>query len=176
MPRMRRLIRRLPWAVAFVAAASVMVACGSGSATVGPLTLEVPEGWLITDREPNTIKVTNGTIGSETSTKPGTATAVFDVYVESDQTLKQFNGVLRENNVKAEQERFEIDGFDATVVSYETTSFGPATEVVFVPEWDVRIVYRAAYGDQEAAFVRHRAEFREALESIRFEDRRKAPA
>ena len=151
-------------------------ACGSSDATIGPLTLEPPKGWLVSDREADTIKVTNGTIGDETATKAGTATAVFDVYVDSDQSLEEFRDVLRENNVEWEQERIDIDGSDAVVVSYESTGFGPSTEVVFVLDWDVRIVYRAAYADAQAAFERHRGEFRRALDSITFEGRPPARA
>ncbi len=162
-------MRRLVWLLAFAAFAAI--ACGSAAATVGPLTLEPPDGWLVTDREADTIKVTNGTIADETSTKAGTATAVFDVYVSSDQSVGDFRDVLRENNVEAEEEQIEIDGHNAVVLSYESTAFGPSTEIVFVPDWRVRIVYRAAFPDAEAAFARHQEEFRAALETIRFEGR-----
>jgi hypothetical protein len=151
--------------------ALVAIACASSAATIGPLTLKPPEGWLVTDREAGSIKVTNGTIGDAQSTKAGTATAVFDVFVGSDQTLSDYRTYLRENNIEAKQDRIEVDGYDAVVVLSETTGVDPSMEVVFVPEWDVRIVYRAAYPDAEAAFERHRDEFRQALRSITFEGR-----
>ena len=56
-------------------------------------------------------------------------------------------------------------------MSYETSYFGPSTEVVFVPQWRVRAVYRAAYPDDESAFVENRPAFRTALKSIRFAGR-----
>lgn len=147
----------------------IAVACGSSRSTIGPLTLEPPEGWLTVDREADTLKVTNGTIGEETGTREGDATAVFDVFVDSSQTVREFRKVLRENNVRFKESDLKVGGYDAIVVSYRTTSFAPSSEVVFIPEWNVRIVYRAAYGDQESAFERNRPQFREALRSITFE-------
>lgn len=154
-----------------IAAAALLVAfaCGSSRSTIGPLTVEPPDGWLAVDREADTLKVTNGTIGEETGTRQGDATAVFDVFVNSSQTVREFRKVLKENNVRYDEEAMEIDGYDAMLFSYRTTAFAPSSEVVFVPEWNVRIVYRAAYGDEEAAFERYRPDFREALRSITFE-------
>ena len=157
--------------IALVAALLIVASCGSSASTVGPLTITPPEGWLVTDREPGTIKVTNGTIGSEESTKPGTATAVFDIYVDQSQTVDEFRKVLKEHNVEPKIERRKIDGADAVIVSYRTSSFGPSSEVVFVPEWKVRIVYRAAFGDSESSFARYRPEFRDALDAISFSGR-----
>jgi hypothetical protein len=125
----------------------------------------------VSDRQLGTIKVTNGTVGDGTSSQRGTATAVFDVYIDSGQSLADFRKVLKDNNVAANEERLTIDSYDAVIVASDTTAFAPASEVVFIPEWDVRIVYRAAYGDQRAAFVRNRPAFRQALASISFEGR-----
>lgn len=156
--------------VAAAALALIVAACGSDTA-IGDLTLVPPTGWLVTDRQDDTIKVTNGTIADETSTKPGTATAVFDVYVDSKQTVDDFVDALEESNVDPKRERLEVDGFGAVIVSYPTSHFGPSTEVLFVPDWSVRIVYRAAYPDDESAFVANRPAFRKAIRSIRFEGR-----
>ncbi len=161
---------RLRITVASFAIVAVAVACGSET-TIGDLTLVPPEGWLVTDRQEDTIKVTNGTIADETSTRAGTATAVFDVYVDSAQTVDEFVRALEENNVEPRQERLEVDGYDAVIVSYPTSHFGPSTEVLFVPEWRVRIVYRAAYPDDESAFVANRRAFRSAIRSVRFSGR-----
>lgn len=154
--------------LAIVSALVAAAACGSSASTVGPLTITPPQGWLVTDREPGTIKVTNGTIASETSTTAGTATAVFDIYVDQSQTVDEFREVLKEYNVEPKIERRKIDGSDAVVVSYRTSAFGPSSEVVFVPEWKVRIVYRAAFPDSELSFVRYRSDFRDALDAISF--------
>ena len=163
MPRLRRLSRSV-----LVVMTLATIACGSSTATIGPLTLDPPKGWLVTDRESNSMKLTNGTIADETSTKAGTATAVFDVYVDSDQTLAEFRKSQRANNIDLTQERIEVGGYDAVVVSWEAGP-DPQMEVVFVPDWEVRIVYRAAFPDAQAAFERHRDEFRSALGSIRFD-------
>jgi hypothetical protein len=146
------------------------VACASES-RIGDVTLVPPEGWHVTERTENSIKVTNGSIGSDTSTKPGTATAVFDVYVDSSQTVDEFEEALDEYHVDPDIDRMRLDGYRAVLVSYETSGFGPSTEVVFVPEWKVRIVYRAAYPKDESAFTNNRAAFRKALRTIRFSGR-----
>jgi hypothetical protein len=152
------------------AVALVAVACTS-ERTIGPLTITPPDGWHVTDHETDSIKVTNGTIADEQATKPGTATAVFDVYVNSEQTVKEFERALEKSNVKAREELTKVGGYEATIVAYDTSYFGPSSEVVFVPEWHVRIVYRAAFGDDESAFVENRPAFRSALRSIRFSGR-----
>jgi hypothetical protein len=160
-------LRRL---VASGVLAVLVVACSS-ERTLGPLTITPPEGWFVSDREVESIKVTNGTIADETATKPGTATAVFDVYIDSAQTVEEFEKALKGNNVDPKKERTTIGGYDAVIVSYGSSAFGPSTEVVFVPSWRVRAVYRAAYPDDESAFVENRPAFRTALRSIRFEGR-----
>ena len=160
---------------AVVLAASLLLVACSSERTIGPLTITPPSGWHVTGREMDNLKVTNGTIADDDSTKPGTATAVFDVYVDSEQTVKEFEEALRQENVEPKKETLRVGGYDAVIVSYPTGAFGPATDVVFVPEWKVRIVYRAAYTD-DAAFARHRPAFRSALRTIRFSGRPPARA
>ncbi len=157
--------------VAVTVASLVAIACGSSSSTLGPLTLQPPQGWYVTDREADQIKVTNGTIADENSTEPGTATAVFDVYVRSTQTVAEFRKALKENNVDPLEERIDVGGYDAVRVSYPTSFFGPSTEVVFVPEWEVRMIYRAAFPSDESAYTRNRTAFRRAVTSISFSGR-----
>lgn len=159
---MRRLI-----AAALLAA----TACGSSTSTIGPLTIDPPDGWLVVDRQLGSIKVANGSMGSDVATRPGAATAVFDIYVDSAQSLEDFRGVLEDNNVRWREERIEIDGYDAVVVSFDRSAFAPSGETVFVSDWKVRIAYRAARGDAEAAFERNRGAFRATLRSITFEGR-----
>jgi hypothetical protein len=146
-------------------------ACSSGPPRLGPLTIEPPRGWYVSDREPESIKVTNGTIADDNSTSPGTATAVFDVYINSTQTVAEFRKALKKGNAAPKEERLRVDGYDAVIVSYATSYFGPSSDVLIVPEWNVRAVYRAARGDDEATFARHRPDFRSAVTSIRFSGR-----
>jgi hypothetical protein len=157
-------VRRLIACVAFFA----LAACGSGSSKLGPLLVDPPDGWLVTDRTDESIKITNGSIADDESTKPGTATAVFDIYVNSTQTSDEFVEVLRDNNVKPEIEHLQVDGWPASLVSYESGSFGPSSDVLFVDSFQVRAVYRAAFPDAESAFARHRSDFRETIATIRF--------
>jgi hypothetical protein len=159
-----------------VAAIALTAAACSSERTIGPLAITPPSGWHVSDHETDSIKVTNGTIADDSSTRPGTATAVFDVYVNSEQTVKEFKHALKENNVRPHEQPLKVGGYDAVVVAYDTSYFGPATEVVFVPEWKVRIVYRAAYPDDESAFVNNRPAFRSALRTIRFSGRPPARA
>jgi len=144
------------------------VACGSGSTTIGPLTMQVPDGWQVTDREGSNLKVTDGTIAGPTATRAGTATAVFDIYVDSSQTPKEFMAYLREQKIEAGRVETKIGGYDAEILSYEGSSVGGRQEAVFVPRWKVFILYRAAFRDDDAAFFRGREAFRRAVESITF--------
>ncbi len=168
MPPLRRLTTSKK---SVVIALLLATACGTSSSVVGPLELTPPDGWLVTDRQPGTIKVTNGTVGDGTDSRRGNATAVFDVYVDSAQSLVEFREVLDENNVRSSEERIEIDGYEAVVVVSEPSAFAPASETAFIPEWDVRIVFRAARADRESDLERNRPAFRRALASIRFRGR-----
>jgi hypothetical protein len=137
--------------------------------------MHVPDGWQVSDRESTSIKLTNGTIADENSTKPGTATAVFDVYIRSAQTVDEFRDILREQHVRPDEERLRVHGYAAIIVSYGASDFGPPTEVAFIPDWRVQIVYRAAFSEDRAAFVNERPAFRRALRSIRFSGRPRTP-
>jgi hypothetical protein len=143
-------------------------ACGSGSTTIGPVTLDVPDGWQVSDREGSNLKVTDGTIADPTATRAGTASAVFDVYVDSEQTPERFLTYLREQKIEAGRVKTKIGGASAEIFSYEGTSVGGKQEAVFVPRWRVFILYRAAFRDDDAAFFRGRGAFRRALESVTF--------
>jgi hypothetical protein len=169
MPRVRTTARLTLFTLGVVLAGWA-TACGGSEVTLGPLSITPPEGWYVTDRQDETIKVTNGTIADEHSTEAGTATAVFDIYIRSTQTTSEFRKALKENNVDPKLERIKVGGYTADLVSYATSYFGPSTEVVFIPDWEVRIVYRAAFAD-DAAFARHRSAFRSALRSLRFRGR-----
>jgi hypothetical protein len=149
----------------------LFVACGSSETKLGPLTFEPPKGWFVTDRDDTTIKVTNGTIAGDTTTHAGTATAVFDIYLDSTQTPAQFRKVLRSNNVRPKTEKLEVDGYEAVIISYGSSYFGPSSDVLFIPAWKVQAAYRAAFPDDNAAYERNRPDFRAAIASIRFSGR-----
>lgn len=146
----------------------VAVSCSPGSASIGPLTLDVPEGWMVTDREGNNLKLTNGTIADANSTKAGTATAVFDIYVDSPQTPDAFADYLREQHIGAQRSMTKVDGYAAEIFSYRGESVGGRQEAVLIPRWRVFILYRAAFRGADAAFLRGRAAFRRAVDSITF--------
>lgn len=154
--------------MATATAALALVACASGTTTIGPLTLEVPDGWRVTDREATSLKLTNGTIADPTSMRPGTATAVFDIYVESGQTVDAFAAYLDEQGVEPERTAIRVGGYPAERFAYQGRSVGGMQEAVIVPRWRVFILYRAAFRGADAAFRRGRAAFRRAVGSISF--------
>ncbi|MGH2760007.1 MAG: hypothetical protein ACRDKJ_10660 [Actinomycetota bacterium] len=151
-----------------VAISLLAAACGSGSTTIGPLTLDVPDGWQVSDREGGNLKLTDGTIADPTATRAGTATAVFDIFVDSAQTPEKFLEYLREQKIEAGKVKTTIGGAPAEIFSYEDSSVGGRQEAVFIPRWRVFILYRAAFRDDDAAFFRGRDAFRRALESVTF--------
>lgn len=145
-----------------------LAACGDSTTSIGPLSMKVPKGWQVSDREPNNLKLTDGSIGEPTGTKPGTATAVFDIYTESSQTTKAFLAYLREQRITPKQEHIVIDGSAAERFVYSGRSVGGRQEAVIVPEQRVFILYRAAFRGDDDAFLRGRAAFRFAVRSITF--------
>src|SRR5437016_5487981 len=112
-------MHRWPNRASRIAAALFLLttACGRGGASVGPLTIDVPSGWRVADNEGGDLKLTDGTIADENSTKPGTATTVFDVYVPSAQTLSSFLVFLREQKIVPKQEAVVIGGYQGVVLS-----------------------------------------------------------
>jgi hypothetical protein len=155
-------------AIAGVALLLAFVACASSTTSIGPLTMKVPEGWQVSDREGTNLKLTDGTIGQVTATKPGTATAVFDIYVESPQTTEKFLDYLREQKIDPRIQQRRIGGDNATVFAYSGRSVGGRQEAVLIPRRRVFILYRAAFRDDDGAFLRGRGAFRRALASITF--------
>lgn len=147
---------------------AVAIACGQATTTIGPLAIQVPDGWLVTDREATSVKITDGTIADGNSTKPGTATAVFDIFVDHAQSPDDFDAYLREQDIEPTRRTTRIGGYAAEVFSYRGVSVGGRQEAVFVPRWRVFILYRAAFRGADAAFLRGRADFRRALDSISF--------
>ena len=161
---------RLTVRVVVVLAVFAGLACGQATATVGPLTLDVPEGWLVTSREGNNMQLANGTTGAATSNEAGTAKAVFDIYLESDISPSEYAERLREDNVGVSEEKTTVGGEDAVILSYEGTAVAGKQEAVFIPDREIRIVYRAAFGGDDGSFFAGRPAFRSAVRSIRFSD------
>lgn len=157
-------------AVCAAALLAALAGCGAYTTSIGPLKLTVPEGWRVTDREGDNLKLTDGSIGEPSSTKAGTATAVFDVYVNSSQTPKAFLAYLREQGIKPARESTRIDGYAAEYFRYSGASVGGHQEALFVPRWRVFVLYRAAFAGADGAFFRGRAAFRRAMGSISFEE------
>lgn len=164
MSRVRRALSRIAVAAALV----VLSSCGSGSTTIGPLTLDVPDGWQVSDREGSNLKITDGSIADPTATRAGTATAVFDIYVNSAQTPDTFLDYLREQKIEAGRVKTTIGGAPAEIFSYEGSAVGGRQEAVFIPRHRVFILYRAAFRNDDAAFFRGRDDFRAALDSVSF--------
>jgi hypothetical protein len=169
-------MRGLALRAAACVALAVVTACGAYTTAIGPLKLTVPEGWRVSDREGDNLKLTDGTIADPNSTKPGTATAVFDIYVNSSQTPETFARYLREQHIKPVREKTRIDGYAAEFFRYSGSSVGGHQEALFVPRWRVFVLYRAAFLGADAAFFRGRGAFRRAMGSITFEGGSASPA
>ena len=82
----------------------------------------------------------------------------------------EYRNSLLEQNVGSKPQDIEVDGYDATLLTYVGPAVGGRQEAVFVPRWEVRIVYRAAFANDDAAFFAGRSAFRDALRSITFSD------
>lgn len=151
-----------------VGAIVALAACGDYTTSIGPLTMKVPTGWQVSDREANNLKLTDGSIGESTETEAGTATAVFDIYVDSTQTTKSFLQYLSEQRITPKRERLRVDGYNADLFRYSGRSVGGRQEAVVIARWRVFILYRAAFRGDDGAFLRGRGAFRAALRSITF--------
>lgn len=157
---------RLRGRVVALAAASLLVSCGGGRASIGPVAIDVPDGWHVTSSGGDNLQIADGSTGGATGTAAGSATAVFDVYVNSTVSAEEYTENLRRDNVGVKTERISVDGFDAVRLTYSGAAAAGRQEAVFVSEWDVRIVYRAAFANDNAAFLRGRSAFRRAVASI----------
>lgn len=147
----------------------ILVACSSGQ-PFGPLEIDVPEGWRVTDRGDQRLQIADGTVASETETEPGDATAVFDLFVDSAQTVQSLRDTHRNLDVEWTEEQLEIDGHDAVAFHATGEGVAGARETVLIPDYRVLIIYRAAFPNDRGAFESGHAAFREALRSIRFSE------
>lgn len=152
----------------------VTVACAEASTSIGPLSLDVPKGWRVTSRGGDNLQLANGTTGGATEDQAGTAKAVFDIYLNSEVTANEYRKSLLDDNVGANAEDIEIDGYDAVLLTYVGAAVAGRQEAVFVPRWEVRIVYRAAFPNDDGAFFAGHSAFRSAIRSITFSDREPA--
>lgn len=144
-----------------------MASCGSGQ-SFGPLTIDVPDGWRVTDRGEQRLQIADGTVASETETEPGDATAVFDLFLESAQTVQSLRDTHRTLEAEWSEDRLEVDGEEAIV--FRATGEGVAgdRETVLIPAYRVLIIYRAAFPNDRNAFETGHEAFRSAVRSIRF--------
>ncbi len=154
----------------FFIAALAATACAEGTTSVGPMSIDVPKGWRVTSRGGDNLQLANGSTGDADSDRAGTAKAVFDIYLNSKTTVDEYRKGLLEQNVGSKQEDFEVDDYDATLLTYVGPAVGGRQEAIFIPRWNVRVVYRAAFANDDGAFFAGRSAFREALRSITFSD------
>jgi hypothetical protein len=152
----------------------VASACASPVAkteTIGPLTIDVPAGWQTTREGRNTIKFTDGSVAAEDSTRAGSATAVFDLYLNSTHTAGSYRKLVDNQGGRLLGESaMTVDGEPATVLDIEGESFAGRWTVVVIDTRDVLIVYRAAYPNDDEAFNDGRPHLLDAVRSIRFEE------
>jgi hypothetical protein len=164
-----RLPRRRFGPVAVAMAAILFVtACGQATTSIGPASLEVPEGWRVTNRTSQSIQVADGTTGGGTATEAGTARAVFDVYASSTLDPHDLAEQLRGDNVGVRVEESSFGGHEAVVLSHAGHEGSGRQITVVFPDWQVHLVYRAAFAGDDAAFFSGRSAFMRSLRSISF--------
>lgn len=148
--------------------ALLLLSCaGEGRTSIGPVSIEVPEGWQVTRRTQQSLQIADGSAGGGTESQAGTATAVFDIFVNAPITAEEFRDQLLDQDIGASSEELVIDGHNAVVLSYTGEAVAGSQEAVFIPDRSVQIVYRAAFPDDVTAFNDGRAAFRAAVRSIR---------
>ncbi len=122
----------------------------------------------MTDRTDARLQIADGSVAEETESEPGDAEAVFDVFLDSSQTVQSLRDTHANLEVEWTEERLEIDGHET--VAFHATGEGVAgnRETVLVPDYRVLIIYRAAFPNDPAAFDAGYEDFRRAVRSIRF--------
>ena len=140
----------------------------SQATTFGPLRLTVPEGWQVTRRGSEDLQIARGTAAADTDSAPGTATAVFDLYLDSDHTVDSYREMLTEQDIGVKTEEWTVNGEQAVVMSYEGRATAGPQEAVLFPDHRVLIVYRAAFPNDRSAFHSGRPAFRRTVRSITF--------
>lgn len=147
----------------------ILTACSSGQA-FGPLEIDVPEEWRVTDRTDARLQIADGTAAEDTDSEPGDATVVFDVYLDSATTVQSWRDTHRNLDVEWTEEQLEIDGHDAVAFHATGEGVAGARETVLIPDHRVLVIYRAAFENDRPAFDAGYEPFREALRSIRFSE------
>lgn len=160
---------RAPARRALTAVALAASACASGPASVGPLRIEIPDGWRVTRSLDESLQLADG-LDNVDQDAPGAARAVFDVYLNSPHTRDSYEALLEDNNTKpADEQELTLDGRTAYLIEYEADAFAGRQIAVIIPSEEIHIVYRAAKIRDNASFYRGRSAFLGAVLSIRFE-------
>lgn len=133
--------------------------------------MDVPEGWQVTRRLSDSLQMADGTAASDTANVPGTATAVFDVYTSSGQTVESYRSMLRGHVKSLEVTEEDVDGHTVVFLDYTGEEFAGHQQAALVPDFGLLLVYRAAFANDEAAYMRGLAAFRRAVRSSRFTPR-----
>lgn len=154
--------------LAAVAALFVCLAACSESTQIGPLRIVVPDGWHSNRTGDDGLQVANGSVASDQSTVPGSATAVFDLYVDSSRTSTGYRKLLESESTKFTHRTITIDGREADVFTYSGDTWGGSQEAVVVDDYRLLIVYRAAFPNDDNAYKASIGQFRRAVRSISF--------
>lgn len=157
---------------ALCAVALLAVACAPGEASVGPLRIDVPDGWRITRSLEESLQLADG-LDDVDQDDPGAARAVFDIYLDSPHTVETYRELLEDNDVRASESELELDGRAADVLEYEGEAFAGRQIAVVIASEQIHIVYRAARIRDNASFHAGKAAFLRAVRSVRFAE---APA
>lgn len=167
--------RPLTTAVAVVAAAAVLLAActGGGGLRWRDVRLSLPDGWVVAENEDTRFTVANARLGSDGVPGPGEVAAFFTV--EPGASPQPWRDLIDQAGwVLEEDTGVTVGGVPATRLVYHMAGVDiPLREmVVVVPSRDLVIllqpVVQPGSTDGLALFDRHRDQFVELLESVRF--------
>ena len=178
---MTHAVRTLLVAALLVGAATLLSAC-TGSSSVAPggvvewreLTIDLPDGWVETNRTGTSLSVGDGP-GSTEPGERGELYALTQLTIEPGTTADDWRTFVEEQDATLERDtRTEVGTLPATLIQYSFTTNGIPTRerVVVVASRDLVLLQQPVpmQGDTEgpAWFDEHLDEFDALLEGIRF--------
>lgn len=154
--------------LAAVAAVFLSLTSCSESTPLGPLRIVVPDGWHANRTGSDGLQIANGSVADDQSTVPGSATAVFDLYVDATRTAGGYRKLLQSESTQFRHRTITIDGHRADVFTYSGETWGGSQEAIVVDAYRLLIVYRAAYPNDDDAYSEGLGDFRKSVRTISF--------
>lgn len=153
-----------------------LVACapGDGSVEWRDLSVEVPDGWVVAERDDRKLSLANAEFRSDRADE--LEAAVFLSH-EPDGSIDRWRELVDDRGGEIEtDETFELDGEPASrlVFSHDANGTLLREMVVVVPSRDLVMLFQPVVlrgsEDGPVTFERHRDRFQRLLASLRFDD------